>query len=728
MKRLIRKPKSAMTSYALSYMAYFVLLLLVMGGFIYSQFSHAAREQYERNGADEVAAIASAHRVQWNLMQNTANQMMFSDTFLPFAYEDRPLAAMKLMKRLQNDTAVSNCYTGVLFSYRIDHHIYSGNTSCNMDFALSKGLFFENTSKAEIEDILLHAQDHQILPMQRVSGILVQEDRYMSYVFPLRNHKNAVMVFFVPQRRTKEYLNVGQNEWLWCYDSNGRLLYGSDRIPNESMPEILSEEQDMLTYRGVDYMHFDYTDDMLGVTYHLVKPISTLRDAMKASARSVLLFSVTLSIPALLLIAFSSIRFGKKVRRIRRIVAPQGAADNFESIENAAQQLAKRITLLDSVLDENALMKRNKLIRRLVQDGANDDVVEEAKAIGWDLNGGVFAVMLVGLRHDQRENIIQDLCQQMDNRVWGIELTLNKQILFLLCEPSEEAINSDVQKMEKAIRSVQKASVIAVSTARHSGTEIPLAFLEAQSAFDKRFLEDTGFLLRFDASISKTGLDYPEKYIDALKYAIRIKDQERANNALAELIQYTKSQRLSMTGFRLMYNSIIHVLISECSEHTFQQNIALIYNVFSLSQCLSIDELNGMLSDLCTQLINHDDPHANVSTQMHQVAEYIRGNYHDSNISMGGIAKELQISAVAFSLGFKEAIGMSPSQYLTMTRMEQAKHRLIETDATVQDIGLAVGYFDLQAFLRKFKAYTSMTPTQYRNNMRSKQQGTEADA
>ena len=41
----------------------------------------------------------------------------------------------------------------------------------------------------------------------------------------------------------------------------------------------------------------------------------------------------------------------------------------------------------------------------------------------------------------------------------------------------------------------------------------------------------------------------------------------------------------------------------------------------------------------------------------------------------------------------------------------------------MREIGLAVGYNDTPGFLRKFKAYTAMTPTQYRIEMRAKAGG-----
>ena len=70
--------------------------------------------------------------------------------------------------------------------------------------------------------------------------------------------------------------------------------------------------------------------------------------------------------------------------------------------------------------------------------------------------------------------------------------------------------------------------------------------------------------------------------------------------------------------------------------------------------------------------------------------------------------------AVTLSVGFRNELDISPSDYLTTLRMEKAKELLRETNMLIGDIPLAVGYEDAHVFRRRFKQYTVMTPGQYR--------------
>ncbi len=95
---------------------------------------------------------------------------------------------------------------------------------------------------------------------------------------------------------------------------------------------------------------------------------------------------------------------------------------------------------------------------------------------------------------------------------------------------------------------------------------------------------------------------------------------------------------------------------------------------------------------------------------------YMDENAFDPNLSMAAVAEAFELSAVRFSLNFKEVTGMSPSEYLLRMRMDKAQILLVETDDSIKDICAQVGYYDASGFIRRFKRYMGITPMQYRQN------------
>ena len=53
---------------------------------------------------------------------------------------------------------------------------------------------------------------------------------------------------------------------------------------------------------------------------------------------------------------------------------------------------------------------------------------------------------------------------------------------------------------------------------------------------------------------------------------------------------------------------------------------------------------------------------------------------------------------------------MPPLKYLQRIRMEKAKRLLQETDATITEIALSLGYPNLYSFTRAFKIYYKVPP------------------
>ncbi|AFK67742.1 AraC family transcriptional regulator [Pseudomonas putida SJTE-1] len=78
------------------------------------------------------------------------------------------------------------------------------------------------------------------------------------------------------------------------------------------------------------------------------------------------------------------------------------------------------------------------------------------------------------------------------------------------------------------------------------------------------------------------------------------------------------------------------------------------------------------------------------------------------------LAEVAGMSECHFSRMFKKAAGYSPLQFFIRLRMARARQLLLETDQSIIDIGLEVGYSSHSHFSQVFKREVGVTPTQYR--------------
>jgi YesN/AraC family two-component response regulator len=103
-----------------------------------------------------------------------------------------------------------------------------------------------------------------------------------------------------------------------------------------------------------------------------------------------------------------------------------------------------------------------------------------------------------------------------------------------------------------------------------------------------------------------------------------------------------------------------------------------------------------------------------------RVRLYLQENY-DQPVDFSSLADSLAVSAPYLSKLFHEQEGKSPSRYLTDLRMRKAQKLLMDTQLTVREIAVRVGYPDPFHFSRNFKNAMGISPVQFREERAGKE-------
>ena len=103
-----------------------------------------------------------------------------------------------------------------------------------------------------------------------------------------------------------------------------------------------------------------------------------------------------------------------------------------------------------------------------------------------------------------------------------------------------------------------------------------------------------------------------------------------------------------------------------------------------------------------------------------RVRLYLQENYNQP-VDFSSLADSLAVSAPYLSKLFHEQEGKSPSRYLTDLRMRKAQKLLMDTQLTVREIAVRVGYPDPFHFSRNFKNAMGISPAQFREERAGKE-------
>ena len=108
------------------------------------------------------------------------------------------------------------------------------------------------------------------------------------------------------------------------------------------------------------------------------------------------------------------------------------------------------------------------------------------------------------------------------------------------------------------------------------------------------------------------------------------------------------------------------------------------------------------------------EPHSTNSSSQYVInaIKYIQFNY-SHNISIDDIAKAVGVSRSHLYRVFMSNVGQSPIDYLTHYRISEACYLLKNSQLSIAEIAVSVGFFDQFYFSRVFKKSKGMPPSKY---------------
>jgi len=96
-----------------------------------------------------------------------------------------------------------------------------------------------------------------------------------------------------------------------------------------------------------------------------------------------------------------------------------------------------------------------------------------------------------------------------------------------------------------------------------------------------------------------------------------------------------------------------------------------------------------------------------------KVRQYIRAHLKNPNFGIEHLMAEFKLGRTRFFLRFRKVFGVTPNDYIRITRLEKAALMLRMNQFSVAQIATEVGFTNPAYFTKCFRQHYGITPSEY---------------
>ncbi len=726
-----RKTKTLPWQYFLSYFTVMILVMAILLTYTYATFYSFHKRiligQYE----GKLEVFQNHVDDQLRQMVAVASQMTASPDVSPFDFREEPDRAARVIRLLRVYKASATDVYGLFLRFYGAEYVLGSNSSYTTKNFIHSAARFSDISPEEVLNLMENTKRVTVLPVQAIEGYSLNNFDSKNHVVPIfvpllyeKGARCGTVLYLVEQRTYIDWMDsmLGPRADVFMLKDGQPLVSRSvSGVPLESIPQ----DTDSMKHNGRRYQILRSDVSSYGFDYCVLIPESELSMAMSGSVQLLLLVAAGVAALGLLIINRLVQRNVKPIQMLHSMLSDREPTGNeLVEIRDSVQALIDQNTAMSQKMENTEVLRKSEFVRRfLINDFAGtDDFLTQAEEIHLNVDRACYMVGIIAKPADADYELTPEKINHLfATTVSGVcrSLGLHDKVLLLAFADSEETLLRFLEAKFSGIRACCTGVTMALSGVHGDFREGPRAYLEAENAFERRFLKGNAEAIRFtgtevgDAQVARS----TQQSVERLRAALHAGDAARVSESLREITEAMQSMKVSLFTFRCMYNDILNVVSKEARQSSLDEK--QVYDLFQLSQCLSWDDLDRLLHQVCSKLIRQKgEPETPVvDGPVAKAREIISRRFSEPELSVSGIAQEVGMSDSRLSVAFKEAYHMTPLECITAHRMRRARRLLRETEMPVKDIALECGYYDIPAFNRRFKSYTGKTPQQYKTQV-----------
>lgn len=312
------------------------------------------------------------------------------------------------------------------------------------------------------------------------------------------------------------------------------------------------------------------------------------------------------------------------------------------------------------------------------------------------------------------------LLETISSLLGGNSLPLKKKkdsLVLLLSFSNKEADRYKENDLEQILFQIYERTdhqyLTALSQGSSSPLDIPRLYENAVYTAGRTTQQEPVCIYQGPYSINR----FPYQKLDLLSETLKLWDFESAENILDELLSSLDADKDPDFYIRSILIDITTVIISEMNQADikFKLYSTEYFEVLYLCRSQPYKENASHILSCLHKLIHLFSEYASDSSALKkELQEILDREYTSPDLSISMLADHFHISVAYMSTLFKRYYGQNFSDLLWTLRMKKAKELLQNTELSIDQISISIGYENMSSFRRRFKKEMGITPAQFR--------------
>ena len=524
---------------------------------------------------------------------------------------------------------------------------------------------------------------------------------------------------------------------LYLYNNLYSLLYASgdtDYLPSSQAIRVRGTGIMSTTWEGRKLVLMRSIDTDQGLYWVWVTPRDVFYAPMESSQRLMLALIAALLVMTLALILWIAFFNYKPIQDLMQSITGRGRARHHENelelILDAYNQSVDEAESLASRLNEMTPLVARQFIRQLIfgRFATRAECQAMAGRAGMDFSRPWTAAYYLAFPRKEGDSCLEQAMLAVSRFVLADtfaaidDLPQENALCVLLNFDAPKGREADTarryaQQLYEALARCDTApQVIGIGEAYPSPMQMNESFAEAGAAAQVAPISQRVWHYgdADDGAAQEENVHgLSPLSVSLLTEGLHRGDKTIALRALHDMLRHIGDVTHSMAFYRFCCSELLTTILRQADTLQLSVPGSRIRQLIAITSpgefCRDISTLVEELCDAMQQRISDTDLQLK-----HRLLDYILLNFRRQDLSILTVAEETGIPKTQITTLIKEETGQGFVQYVSYLRHNEFKRLLVQTDSTIRDLVLQVGYNDVPNFLRKFKSLEGMTPGQYR--------------